>query len=111
MRINLISIFLSSFPCLSLLFSLTHSLSFSLSLFVDFEKLPLNIQTRVQELEESTKHCTKFLVNICLSYGGRADITTACKEISLNVLKGELKIHEITEDTINQFLTTHSLPG
>lgn len=78
---------------------------------IDFEKLPPNIQSRVHELEDATKNCTRFLVNICLSYGGRADITTACKEISSAVQKGTMKVEDITEDTINQYLTTNSLPG
>lgn len=45
---------------------------------VDFEKLPPKVQSAVAELERSTAECTGFLVNICLSYGSRAEIVMAC---------------------------------
>jgi undecaprenyl diphosphate synthase len=50
-------------------------------------------------------------VNICLSYGGRADITAACREISSAVLTGAMKVDDIQEDTIERYLTTKSIPG
>lgn len=81
------------------------------SFLLDFQKLPANIQSKVHELEHATKDCTKFLVNICLSYGGRADIALACRDISRSVIKGDIQVDDITEDTIERFLTTKSLPG
>jgi undecaprenyl diphosphate synthase len=80
-------------------------------LATDFDKLPPNIQSKVHELEEATKDCNKFLVNICLSYGGRADIAMACKGVSSAVLKGDIQLEDINEDTIERFLTTKSIPG
>lgn len=44
----------------------------------DFEKLPAKVRTSVIELERATAECTGFLVNICLSYGSRAEIIMAC---------------------------------
>lgn len=78
---------------------------------LDFQKLPPNIQSKVHELEQATRDCNKFLVNICLSYGGRADIALACRDISKSVLKGDIQVDDITEDTIERFLSTKSIPG
>jgi undecaprenyl diphosphate synthase len=62
-------------------------------------------------LEDATKDCNKFLVNICLSYGGRADIAMACKDVSRAVLKGDIELEDVNEDTVERFLTTRSIPG
>lgn len=47
-------------------------------MYTDFEKLPAKVRTSVIELERATAECTGFLVNICLSYGSRAEIIMAC---------------------------------
>jgi Putative undecaprenyl diphosphate synthase len=47
-------------------------------LFTDFQKLPPKVRSAVRELEKETAQCTGFLVNICLSYGSRAEIVMAC---------------------------------
>ncbi|MBU3918825.1 di-trans,poly-cis-decaprenylcistransferase [Patescibacteria group bacterium] len=59
------------------------------------------LQKKIQEIEDLTKDNTKFILNICLSYGGRADIIEAIKKI------GEKKI---TEDLISKNLWTQGLP-
>ena len=47
-------------------------------LSTDFEKLPVKVQDSIEVLERATAHCTGLLVNICLSYGSRAEILRAC---------------------------------
>lgn len=47
-------------------------------LFTDFQKLPPKVRSAVRELEKETAQCTGFLVNICLSYGSRAEVVMAC---------------------------------
>lgn len=49
-----------------------------LPVFTDFQKLPPKVRSAVRELEKETALCTGFLVNICLSYGSRAEIVMAC---------------------------------
>ena len=49
-----------------------------LPVFTDFQKLPPKVRSAVRELEKETAQCTGFLVNICLSYGSRAEIVMAC---------------------------------
>ena len=71
----------------------------------------MNVQQSLRELEEETKNCTKFVANICLSYGSRADLTQAFQTLARRVAVGELALTDVTEDAITQSLTTASCPG
>ena len=50
-------------------------------LSTDFEKLPEKVQDSIEILEQATSQCTGLLVNICLSYGSRAEILRACNAV------------------------------
>jgi hypothetical protein len=56
------------------------------SYYVDFDRLPFQVQHSVRELEQATEKCNGFLLNICLSYGARAEIVGACKSIVSELL-------------------------
>ena len=47
-------------------------------LSTDFHRLPPHVQRSVEALESATAGCTGLLLNVCLSYGARADIAQAC---------------------------------
>lgn len=80
-------------------------------LSTDYDKLPVGVQTAVRDLEKVTAACTGFILNICLSYGGRGDILTSCKQIAKEVKTGEiLSIDSITEETITARLGTCGMP-
>jgi undecaprenyl diphosphate synthase len=72
----------------------------------DFEKLPPKVQSAVNDLEMKTFHCSRFTLNICLSYGGRKDILTATKLIADAVQSGKMKSEEINEDLFSEYLVT-----
>lgn len=80
-------------------------------LSTDREKLPPKVQKSILELENSTAHCDGFIVNICLSYGGRGDIVQACQRLATEVQDGKRKVEEIDEQSISAVLTTSSYPG
>lgn len=72
------------------------------------ERIPEDVRRGIERLEEETKHCAEFTLNICLSYGGRNEIANACKDIAIDVQAGNLDITEIGEDTLQQkMLTNH----
>lgn len=48
----------------------------------DFERLPPLVQQAVRALVSSTSHCSGFTVNVCLSYGARAELAQACSAIA-----------------------------
>jgi undecaprenyl diphosphate synthase len=50
-------------------------------LSTDYHRLPLRVQKSIEELERATKDCRGLVLNICLSYGTRADITQACSKV------------------------------
>lgn len=79
-------------------------------LSTDFARLPTSVQEALRELEEVSSTCTTFTVNICLSYGSRAEIVSACKAIAAEVQSGEMTVDEIDEETISNHLLTKSIP-
>ena len=91
-----------TFPCLVATYQSSPS---------DFDRLPANIRGKVQELQDATRDCTGFLLNICLSYGGRADMANACRDIATAAVKGDISPADICEDTVERFLSTKSIPG
>jgi undecaprenyl diphosphate synthase len=74
--------------------------------FKDFEKLPPKVQSSVNDLEMKTCDCSRFTLNICLSYGGRKDILTATKYIADAVLNGKVSAEEINEELFSEYLVT-----
>ncbi len=75
-----------------------------------FDKLPENIKISVQELEELSKSNSGFQLNVCLSYGSRAEITSAAKHIACDTLKGNIDPSSINEDIFSSYLSTAGLP-
>jgi undecaprenyl pyrophosphate synthase len=51
-------------------------------LSTDLDRMPTQVQESINGLQDATMHCTGFIVNICLSYGSRAEIIQACKKIA-----------------------------
>ncbi len=51
-----------------------------------------------------------MILNLCLSYGGRAEITDAAIEIAKSVLDQKLDIDEINEKSFSSYLYTEGLP-
>ena len=74
------------------------------------ENIPADIQERIDKLVEKTKNNTGLVLNIAFNYGGRAEIVTATKLIAEKVKNGELKIEDITEDTITNTIYTAGQP-
>lgn len=60
--------------------------------------------------EEKTKDCDKLCVQICISYGGRNEITRAVKKTVDAVQNGTLNKDDITESTIMNYLDTAGVP-
>ena len=69
------------------------------------EKLPSQLQEIIKKAEEITQNNKEGILNIALSYGGRAEIVEAVKKI---VKKNPLP--EITEDLISRNLWTAGEP-
>lgn len=73
----------------------------------DIKRLPFEVQQRLQETMEHTAKNDAMTMTIALSYSARWEITEATKQIAQKVGKGEIKLEEITEDTISKYLCTN----
>ena len=79
-------------------------------LSTDDSKLPTLVKIAIHELECATSTCDGFLVNLCISYGGRAEIVNACKNIANNVKEGNIEVDSIDESLFGSYLSTTHLP-
>ncbi|OGP11732.1 MAG: di-trans,poly-cis-decaprenylcistransferase [Deltaproteobacteria bacterium RIFCSPLOWO2_12_FULL_43_16] len=73
-------------------------------------ELPENIQNIIKEVEAKTKDNKGMVLNLALSYGGRAEIVEAAKKVALEARRGALDIADITEETFARYLYTDSIP-
>lgn len=76
----------------------------------DMDRLPLPVQMSINRLVRKTENNTRATVALAISYSSRWEITEAVKQISARVLKGELSLDNITEETVSSSLTTNFMP-
>lgn len=66
----------------------------------DITKLPTDLQEKIVNIVDKTKDNDNMMVNICLNYGGRAEIVRA-----VNTIINE-KIENVTEKSFKNYLYT-----
>lgn len=66
--------------------------------------LPKKVLEAVTKLTTATKDNTKGVLNICLNYGGHAEIVDATKKIINEILNNNLSIDEIDEELFSKYL-------
>lgn len=76
----------------------------------DISKLPKTTQEKIIEAKKLTKDNEKIVLNICLNYGGRDEITYACKNICQKVKEGLLNIDDIDENIFSSYLMSNGIP-
>lgn len=67
------------------------------------DRLPKNLLNKILNLEEKTKHFTKYFINIALDYGGRDEIVRA-------IQKAKKANAEVTIENFGDFLDTAGQP-
>ena len=60
--------------------------------------------------EERTAANTGLRLNICLNYGGRAELARAAKQIARDVLEGRLNVDDVDEQAVSDRLYTAGQP-
>ncbi len=76
----------------------------------DIERLPREVQEKLQETMDHTAGNTAMTMVVALSYSSRWEITRAVKNISKAVAEGIIKESDINEEMISQQLTTNFMP-
>ncbi|BBN18404.1 undecaprenyl diphosphate synthase [Marchantia polymorpha subsp. ruderalis] len=82
---------------------------FKLRFIGDTTSLPSSLQTAVKIAEEGTRHNTGMIINICVSYSGRADIVRACQELAAQAAEGRLKPADIDDAAITRTVFMNEL--
>lgn len=69
------------------------------------------LRKRIGQTEELTRENTGLRLNIAMNYGGRWDVTQACRAIAGRVRAGELDPGSITPELIDKFLSLSESPA
>jgi len=76
----------------------------------ELERLPKDVQKSIHEVMDATQHNDGLLLNIALSYGGKADIQKMVHDIAIKVKAGKIDPSDITSELISDHLYTHGVP-
>ena len=75
----------------------------------DISPFPETLKRIISNSESLTKNNNKFLLNVCVNYGGRQEIVKVAKELALKSSAGEIKPSEINEELFNSELLTQGI--
>lgn len=76
----------------------------------DLNAFDTALRQRMQKAVIRTAGNDKLHVNIAVSYGGRWDIVHATREAASEVARGELRVEDITEARLGQWMSLAELP-
>lgn len=76
----------------------------------DVLMLPLNARNELQDAIAETSHNTGLNLILALSYSSRWEIVNAVKNIAVDVQAGKISPDSITQDTLQNYLTTSAFP-
>jgi undecaprenyl diphosphate synthase len=87
-----------------------HKNNIKLHVIGDMNMLPDYAKQELNEALEITRGNTGLNLIMALSYSGRWELLNAVKNIAHEVKKGKLKIEEINQDILQQYLCTSGFP-
>jgi undecaprenyl diphosphate synthase len=68
------------------------------------KRLWSSVINELEAAEELTKKNKTLTLNMCVNYGGRAEIVDAATALALDVKRGKIKVNSITEKTFAKYL-------
>ncbi|MBR5434332.1 MAG: isoprenyl transferase [Bacteroidales bacterium] len=77
----------------------------------DFESLPTKVRESLQKAIDKTAGNTGLTLILAISYSGQWDITQMVKSIAKDCKDGQLNIDEISQETIQNHLSTKGIPN
>jgi len=76
----------------------------------DLERMDPEALEAIEEIQEHTRPGDRLLLNLMISYSGRADLLRAIRKIACRVEAGQLRPGDIEESDVEAHLFTHGLP-
>ena len=76
----------------------------------EIERLPKDVQDKLQETMDHTAGNTTMQMIVALSYSSRWEITRAARQIAAKVKEGTLSIDDIDENLMSQHMVTNFMP-
>jgi undecaprenyl diphosphate synthase len=73
-------------------------------------ELPAPTRNKLAQAIERTSGCTEMVLNLALSYGGRAELVDAVQSLAHEIAAGTLAPTDITEDLIGSRIYNPDLP-
>ena len=86
-----------------------HAESTKIKFIGDLSPFPETLRKIISSSESLTKSNNKFLLNVCVNYGGRQEIVKAAKELALKSSSGEIKPSDVNEELFNSELLTRGI--
>lgn len=77
----------------------------------DTDKLPIEVLERLNQCIDHTSNNSGMCLTLALSYSSKWEITNAVKKIAKEIENKKMATNEITEKTIDNFLSTHYMPN
>ena len=75
----------------------------------DLTPFPDTLKKIISSSESLTKNNNKFLLNVCVNYGGRQEIVKAAKDLAIKSISGEINPSEVNEELFNSELLTRGI--
>ncbi|UCD83638.1 MAG: isoprenyl transferase [Deltaproteobacteria bacterium] len=76
----------------------------------NLEDLPPDVRKTLRETIHKTRSRNGMILNLAVSYSGRAELLRAVKRICQDNSKGKLRAQEITSEVFSRYLFTNGLP-
>lgn len=76
----------------------------------DLLNLPKSIRNKILEYENITKDAKGLNLILAINYGARDEIRMACVKINEDITNNKLKLEDLTEVKISEYLYTHNIP-
>jgi undecaprenyl diphosphate synthase len=72
--------------------------------------LPASLQREIRRNEEATAGNRRLILNLCINYGGRAEILDAARRLVEMAARQQLTAEDVTAERFAEGLYTHGLP-
>lgn len=76
----------------------------------DRSKLPQDIKDQIEEAEKLTENNKTLSLQIAISYGSRQEISSAAKQIAIDVQNNKIQIEDINKNLFEEYLYTSNIP-